>query len=87
MDLKNLQIINADFHRNGVSGAPFMVALVDDPEHGDTKLVIMFKEQGHTAVLSLDSLIQNEDISFGSNSWRGDHYEGELREELWSDED
>lgn len=87
MDLKNLQIINAEHHRNGVSGAPFMVALVDDPNEGDTKLVIMFKEQGHTAVLSLDKLIQNEDIGFGSNSWRGDHYEAELRAELWDDED
>lgn len=86
-DLKNLQILNADYHRNGVSGMPFMAALVDDPSEGDVKLVIMFKEPGHTAVLSLDKLIQNEDIEFGSNSWRGDHYEAELREELWSDDD
>lgn len=85
-ELKNLQIIDADFHRNGVAGLPFRVALVDDPNDGDTKLVIMFEEQYATAVLSLDKLINDEDISFGSNSFRGDKYDDALREELFSDE-
>lgn len=82
-ELKNLQIMNADFHRNGIAGAGFKVALVDDPNDGDVKLVIMFEERYHTAVLSLDKLIQNEDIEFGSNSYRGDRYDDELRPELW----
>jgi hypothetical protein len=85
-ELKNLQIIDADLHRNGVGGQPFKVALVDDPNDGDTKLVIMFEEQYYTAVLSLDKLIQDEDISFGSNSFRGDKYDDALRAELYSDE-
>lgn len=84
--LRNLQILNADFHRNGVGGAPFKVALVDDPSDGDVKLVIMFEEKYHTAVLSLDKLIQNEDIEFGSNSYRGDQFDDELRAELWEEE-
>lgn len=86
-ELKNLQIVDMDHHRNGVSGMPFQVALVDDPNDGDTKLVIMFQAEGHTAVLSLDQLIQNEDIKFGSNSYRGDHYEHVLRPLMWSDEE
>lgn len=86
MTLSNLQIVDADYHRNGVAGMPFKVALVDDPNDGDTKLVIMFEAEGHTAVLSLDKLIESEDISFGSNSYRGDRYEEALREELFSDE-
>jgi hypothetical protein len=86
MTLTNLQIVNADYHRNGVAGMPFRVALVDDPNEGDTKLVIMFEAEGHTAVLSLDKLIESEDITFGSNSFRGDKYEEALRDELWSDE-
>jgi hypothetical protein len=85
--MKNLQIVNADTHRNGVGGAPFKVALVDDPNDGDTKLVIMFETEGHTAVLSLDKLINQEDIAFGSNSYRGDQFEAELKPELWPDED
>jgi hypothetical protein len=87
MSLDNLQIIDADFHRNGVAGLPFKVALVDDPSCGDTKLVIMFKEQYATAVLSLDRIINDEDIAFGSNSYRGDQYDDALRGELWPDED
>lgn len=84
--MKNLQILDASFHRNGVSGLPFYVALVDDPGSDDVKLVIMFEAEGHTAVLSLDKLTGEEDIKFGSNSWRGDQYEEVLRPELWSDE-
>lgn len=86
-ELKNLQIIDAAHHRNGVAGLPFKVALVDDPNDGDTKLVIMFEEQYATAVLSLDKLINDEDIDFGSNSYRGDKYDDALREELYSDEE
>jgi tRNA/tmRNA/rRNA uracil-C5-methylase (TrmA/RlmC/RlmD family) len=87
MEKLNLVINELDHHRNGVGGMPFMVAIVDDATNGDTKLVIMFEQAGHTAVLSLDQLIQNENISFGSNSWRGDHYEHELRERMWSGEE
>ena len=31
-----LQIVDSDFHRNGVAGIGFHVALVDDPNDGDT---------------------------------------------------
>lgn len=86
MSLDNLQIVDAAHHRNGVAGMPFKVALVDDPSCGDTKLVIMFEEQYYTAVISLDKLIENEDIGFGSNSYRGDQYDDALRDELFSDE-
>ena len=79
-----LQIVDSDYHRNGVSGTGFHVALVDDPNDGDVKLVIMFPKEGNTAVLSLNKLM-DEDISFGSNSYRGDLYES-LRAELF-DED
>ena len=84
-DLINLQIVDAATHRNGVAGLPFKVALVDDPSCGDTKLVIMFPEQYCTAVLSLDKLIQSEDIAFGTNSYRGDKYDDALRQDLYSD--
>ena len=79
-----LQIVDSDYHRNGISGTGFHVALVDDPNEGDIKLVVMFPGEGNTAVLSLNKLM-NEDISFGSNSYRGDLYES-LRPELF-DED
>jgi len=80
-----LQIVDSDFHRNGIAGIGFHVALVDDPNDGDTKLVVMFPGEGHTAVLSLNKLME-EDISFGSNSFRGDMYDEALRPELFSED-
>ena len=85
LDPNKLQIVDADYHRNGITGLPFKVAVVDDANESDMKLVIMFEAEGHTAVLSLNKLME-EDISFGSNSYRGDLYEEALREELWSEE-
>ena len=85
-DPNKLQIIDMDSHRNGVSGLPFRVALVDDANESDVKVVIMFEAEGHTAVLSLNKLM-DEDISFGSNSWRGDLYEEALRQEMFDDEE
>lgn len=85
VDPNRLQILDLDFHRNGVAGKPFKVALVDDANEGDVKLVIMFEEEGYTAVLSVDKLHEDEDITFASNSWRGDEYEVALRSEMWEE--
>lgn len=86
LDPNKLQIVDADYHRNGVAGLPFKVAVVDDANDSDMKLVIMFEAEGHTAVLSLNKLM-DEDITFGSNSYRGDLYEEALRSELWDSEE
>lgn len=77
----SMKIVQKFYHSNG-SGAPFMVAIVDDPAEGDTKLVIMFEEEECTAVMSLDTLIESEDIGT-RNSYHGDRYEQVLRDELW----
>ena len=77
-----VSIFSADHHRNGIAGAPFKVALVDDANDGDMKLVVMFEAEGHTAVLSVNKIMQ-DDVEFGSNSYRGDLYEDALRPELW----
>lgn len=76
-----MDIISKDYHANG-SGEPFVVAIVDNPDEGDTKLVIMFGDTDYTAVLSLDYLIRDEDISAKYNGHDGMKYE-QLREELW----
>lgn len=80
-----MDIVSKHYHQNG-SSAPFVVAIVDDPADGDTKLVIMFEEQEYTAVLSLDTLIENEDIG-KKNSYSADKYEYSLRDELWDSRD
>jgi hypothetical protein len=74
-----LEIVQKVYYVNGEC-APFWVAIVDDPAEGDTKLVIMFEDEDFTAVLSLDDLIENEDVS---EPWDADVYENVLREHLW----
>ena len=74
-----LRIIAIDQHRNGICGTPFDVALFEDagPE-ASRKAAILFPEEGRCAVLDVAKLAAG-DIAFGSNSWRGDHYEPHLR--------
>ena len=78
----NLGIVDKALHKNG-SGAAFVAAVVDDAEDGDTKLVIMFEEEGHTAVLSLDKLIEEEDIA--TTTAHAGEIEEQLRDELWGE--
>lgn len=77
-----MEIVAKDYHPNG-SAQPFMAAIVDDPADGDTKLVIMFEDTDFVAVLSLDSLQRDEDISNKGNGYHGDRYEAKLRDDLW----
>ncbi len=78
----NLQIIALAHHRNGIGGAPFAVILFEDtgPE-GSRKVAILFEQEAHCAVLDVDKLAAG-DIAFGSNSWRGDHFEASLRKAI-----
>jgi hypothetical protein len=78
-------IVDKSFHQNG-SATPFVTAIIDDPNDGETKLVVMFEEEGCVAVLSLDRLIDEEDISAKHNAHHhADKHEDELRELLWED--
>lgn len=67
-----------DYHRNGVSGAPFHVAIVSG-EQGQRMLVVRFEDcdeavgQVVCAAFDIDKLAAG-DIAFFSNSWRGDRF-------------
>jgi len=74
-----LRILDHAFHRNGICGAPFHVALIDDGE--SRKVAILFDTTHHCAVLDVAKLAA-DDIAFGSNSWRGDNYEPALRDAI-----
>ncbi len=77
-----LTVIDFAHHRNGVTGAPFTVVLFEDggPE-GGRMLAVLFEKEGHCAVLDVDRLARG-DITFGSNSWRGDRFERSLRKAI-----
>ena len=66
-------------HRNGICGAPFHVVVFQDHgEESSRKVGIVFDSPYHVAVLDIAKLA-NGNIAFGSNSWRGDVFEPELR--------
>jgi hypothetical protein len=59
-------ILDLQQHRNP-KGNPYTVAIVDDPNDGKTKLVVMFEGAGDIAVIPLDQLIEEESISEDAN--------------------
>jgi len=74
-----MKIIKHSHHRNGISGHPFTVAIIED-EDGSRKVLVRLDKQADKdtglvccCVLDID-LLAGGDIGFGSNSWRGDHY-------------
>jgi hypothetical protein len=86
MRVKRIHVRAIDFHRNGVGGAPFHVAIFDEdggthPEDRGRKVGIVFEQPDHCAVLDIARLAAG-DIAFGSNSWRGDEYEPHLRKAI-----
>jgi hypothetical protein len=80
------RFIAVDYHRNGVSGDPFVVGLYDDPG-GGRKLIIYFPGGDcSVAVLDVDEAVRGNVYMHpvqkdgqrvdgtGGNAWRGDHY-------------
>jgi hypothetical protein len=77
-----ISILNIDYHRNGISGAPFHAIVFRDLSDGPgAKIGIAFDAPYHTAVLDIGKLADC-DVEFGSNSYRGDQYEPALRKAI-----
>ena len=81
-----MQVLQVAHHRNGVFGESFyIVEFDDDPEdEGETvrMVAIVFDAPMHTAVLSVNGLA-NGNIGFAQgNSWRGDHFDADLRKAI-----
>ena len=85
------KIVKKDYHRNGICGEGFHVGIIKDDD-GSSKLFVHFPnndKEGYmtkkgavrTAILDVD-LVGKKEISFGVNSWRGDHYHDLIQDEL-----
>ena len=85
------------YHRNGVSGEPFYVVSFSDPDAvgempgADGEMVaVVFdidadEPSWRTAVLDRE-LLGAGVIAFAENSWRGDHYDRDLRQAIRANE-
>ncbi len=78
----DIKVIERSFHRNGISGEPFEVFLLDDRKNGRMVAIRFSDHPDAVAVLNVDMLAKG-DISFGSNSWRGDVYNDAIRKALF----
>ncbi len=89
-----MKLITQDYHRNGISGTGFHVAIFEDDSNKGARMVgIVLPRECDEAyglincfVFDLDKLATG-DIAFGSNSWRGDRYAAGLRELIENDEE
>jgi hypothetical protein len=75
---KPIKVSEIAYHRNGISGEGFYAVTFTCPEEGDM-VATVFPEPGCCAVLKLSLLPV---VTFGINSWRGDHFEGEIRKAI-----
>lgn len=82
-----LTLTAADYHRNGIAGQPFRVALFRNETEKRDMLAILTDDNGddygqkcngRCYVLDVAMLAEGN-IRMGENSWRGDDYEGALR--------
>lgn len=89
------KIIAADYHRNGVSGVPFHIAIVEDD--GRRMLVVSFNDDDdcYTAAVDLDVAAAGNIYMHpvpgvpgsGGNAWRGDTYAAKYHDAIVKDVD
>lgn len=84
------KVHQCEYHRNGVGGEGFYAIVFDSTDdHGRTRrmLGIQFVDDldateyinPHTAIFDI-GLLAECGVTFGQNSWRGDHYYPLLRD-------
>lgn len=75
-----IKVTDIDYHRNGISGEGFWAVAFDWKDGMYTRRMVaaVFGGPGQVAVLDAE-LASERDVTFGSNSWRGDHFETFLR--------
>jgi hypothetical protein len=75
-----IKVTDIDYHRNGISGAPFYAVTFNWKDDKATRHMVaaVFRGPGQVAVLDA-GMASKGNVTFGSNSWRGDHFEASLR--------
>jgi hypothetical protein len=75
-----LTLLSSAYHRNGICGEGFWAILFQDADQEGTMIASIFHgHEGHCAVYNVEELHKGN-VGFGcGNSWRGDHYEDQLR--------
>lgn len=83
MSKNPIKVDEVSFHRNGVSGEGFHAVLFRerDGRHWRKFLATVFADRGVLSVICLDMLPEHG-VNSVFNAWRGDYYEGDLRQHI-----
>lgn len=73
------KVLEIAYHRNGVSGEGFHIVRFSSED--DVFIGVVFPKEHHVAVFN-EGLLGQGVIKFGQNSYRGDHFERWLRNEI-----
>lgn len=90
MSEQNFTVEAADYHRNGISGMGFHVAIINDEDKGRMLVIDFPDDNGYTAVLNLDKASKGNIYMYpepgkpgtGGNAWRGDVLGDKYREAI-----
>ena len=74
------KLIEVARHRNGICGEPFYVVLFDESKRRMAAFV--FEGECRTAITDVAELAKGNIAMAEGNSWRGDHYDDWLREQI-----
>jgi len=69
-----VKVTSLAYHRNGVTGDPSWVALLDDNHNGQMVATYFPRQRGCLCNVLNVQLLAEGKIEFGENSWRGDDY-------------
>ena len=89
------EVIEMHYHRNGISGLGFHVAIVKDTDGDGTRemLVIRFPKEadeqtGNVVCAAFDlAKLAEKELRFFHNSWRGDYYSDVMDEAIQAESD
>ena len=89
---QKIEVLECEYHRNGIGGEGFYAIRFRWLNREDSPpcvmLAVLFDEPGQCAVIDPTMAAGDEGtVRFGTNSWRGDTFEDQLREHVKGDED
>lgn len=80
------KLVSLQYHRNGVSEAGFYVAIIKEKEEGCAEREMLVIQTDDTCLAFDLKLLDERNIKFMENSWRGDYYRDIMKKHIseWS---
>lgn len=87
---EEMRLVQADSHRNGITGESFYAVVFDYEETGTREprrmLGVVFEQPGHVAILDVRECLAGNVAFAAGNSWRAEAFEPWLRKQIERDD-